>query len=77
MEKDLLISNLDSKKTTHITFDLFKARRKYQFGYILTQKEQIWLFAEIRDFLELEELRFQERLKKPEGKLLDNQNLIE
>ncbi len=75
MEKDLLLSNPDSKKTTHITFDLFKARRKYQFGYILTQKEQICLFAEIKEFLE--QLKLQKNLKKPEGKFLDNQNLIE
>ncbi|MDY7006538.1 MAG: hypothetical protein SWX82_22125 [Cyanobacteriota bacterium] len=62
LEKDLLISNPNSPKKTNITFDLLKPRNKYRFGYILTQKEQKWLFAEIKDFLE--QVKTQKSLKK-------------
>ena len=62
LEKDLLISNPNSPQTTNITFYLLQPRKEYRFGYILSQQEQKWLFAEIKYFLE--QLKAQESLKK-------------
>ncbi|NEQ71677.1 MAG: serine/threonine protein kinase [Okeania sp. SIO2C9] len=59
---NLFISNPNSELATNITFYLLKPRKEYRFGYILSQQEQKWLFAEIKDFLE--QLKAQESLKK-------------
>lgn len=62
LDQDIFISNPDSQTTTNLTFYLLKPRKEYRFGYILSQQEQKWLFAEIKDFLE--QLKAQESLKR-------------
>ncbi|MGD1715197.1 hypothetical protein [Dapis sp. BLCC M172] len=54
IKKVYLETDVYGENTTYITFDLLKAQhqQKYQFGYMLSQKERKWLFAEIRDFLQ-------------------------